>query len=191
MFFRNNYKQSSDEELMLFIKNGKEKAFEALYDRYAKQMHFFFYKMLNKDSDVANDFLQELFIKIVEKGSLFHPERKFKTWMYALASNLVKNEYRRIENSKTDKFSSHESFQFAENESITADIDLKIFKESLINYLDSIDENYKLIFILRYEEELSIKEIAEITYLPEGTIKSRLFYLLKKMTTEFKQFDPK
>ena len=52
---------------MLFISNGKEKAFNELYKRYSKKMLFFFYSKLNKDEEKSNDFLQDLFIKIIEK----------------------------------------------------------------------------------------------------------------------------
>lgn len=191
MFFKSNLKLSSDEELMLLIKRGNEKAFEAIYDRYAKRLHYFFYKMLNKDDDVADDFLQDIFIKLMDKAHLFHPEGKFKTWIYTLATNMVKNEYRRIGNLKTDRLTGYNDIQIFDNEWITSGIDIAIFKEELNKVIDTLDENDKVVFALRYNEELSVKEIAEIMNLPDGTVKSKLFYTLKKIAFKLNGLDPR
>lgn len=191
MFFKSNFKLSSDEELMLLIKRGNEKAFEAIYDRYAKRLHYFFYKMLNKDDDVADDFLQDIFIKLMDKAHLFHPEGKFKTWIYTLATNMVKNEYRRIGNLKTDRLTEYNDIQIFDNKWITSGIDIAIFKEELNKVIDTLDENDKVVFALRYNEELSVKEIAEIMNLPDGTVKSKLFYTLKKIAFKLKGLDPR
>lgn len=66
-----------------------------MYDRYSPRMYRFFFRMLWRDAGKAEDFTQEIFLKIIEKPQLFDPERNFKTWIYTLASNLCKNEYRR------------------------------------------------------------------------------------------------
>ena len=49
-----------------------------------------------------------------------------------------------------------------------------------------MNEKEKLVFVLRFEQELSLKEISDISQIPEGTVKSCLFYLLKKMTHQLK-----
>src|ERR1700712_473931 len=80
---------------MLFIADGKEKAFTELYERYSKKMLYFFYQRLYQDKQKAQDFLQDLFLKILEKPQLFNADKKFKTWIYTLAANMCKNEYRK------------------------------------------------------------------------------------------------
>ena len=93
--FSRKYAVYSDEELMAYVLNGQHPAFEELYKRYAKPMLHFFYRQLYQDEDMAQDFLQDLFIKVIEKATLYHPEKKFKVWIYTLASNMCKNEYRK------------------------------------------------------------------------------------------------
>ena len=93
----------SDEALMSRIAKGNTAAFELLYDRYSNRMHAFFRRMLGNDSELANDFLQELFMKIIEKPKAFDVERRFSTWIYTVASNMCKNEYRRRERQTSDK----------------------------------------------------------------------------------------
>ena len=69
-FLKVNFKHSSDEELMLYMTKGKEKAFDELYKRYSKKIVFFFYQRLYQDNEKAQDFLQDLFLKIIEKPEL-------------------------------------------------------------------------------------------------------------------------
>ena len=80
---------------MRAIAQRNERAFAVLYDRYSPRMYRFFFRMLWRDAGKAEDFTQEIFLKIIEKPQLFDPERNFKTWIYTLASNLCKNEYSR------------------------------------------------------------------------------------------------
>lgn len=185
-----NYKHSSDEELMLLIKTGKTKAFDELYDRYHKRMHYFFYRMLYQDEMMADDFLQELFLKIIEKPQLFHTEKVFKTWLYTLATNLCKNEYRKNAVRNNVNVEIDESPLHAENEQITYQFDNKIFNNHLEIALEKLEEVQRTCFVLRFQEELSIKEIAEIMYCSEGTVKSRLFYTLKKLSVTLQEFNP-
>ena len=76
---------------MLYVLQGKEKAFTELYTRYAKPMLYFFYQRLYQDEPKAQDFLQDLFLKIIEKPQLFDRDKKFKTWLYTVATNMCKN----------------------------------------------------------------------------------------------------
>tara|TARA_R110002049_G_scaffold240425_1_gene413941 strand:- start:211925 stop:212170 length:246 start_codon:yes stop_codon:yes gene_type:complete len=73
------YRKLSDEELMSYVAKGKEKAFAELYRRYGKKMLFFFYQRLYQDKERAEDFSQDLFLKIIEDPTAFNTDRKFST----------------------------------------------------------------------------------------------------------------
>ena len=109
--------------------------------------------------------------------------RRFSTWLYAVAGNQVKNEYRRLGRQQppppTDDF-------FGEN--FSEDFDNQVFAEHLHEALGELDEAQRQCFVLRYQEELSLKEIAEIMDCPEGTVKSRMFYTLKKLGNKLRAF---
>lgn len=87
----------TDEKLMQKITQGDQIAFTILYKRYKNRLYYYFYRMLNNSSNQANDFLQELFMKIVEKPEAFNSEYKFAAWIFTLAGNMCKNEYRKRE----------------------------------------------------------------------------------------------
>jgi len=162
---------------------GCEASFGELYDRYSERMHRYFYRTLGRDVHRADDFTQELFMKLVEKNALFDPERRFSTWLYTVAGNMVKNEYRR-QSRLTAPPSSVDFF----TENYSQDLDNQIFEQHLHLALDELDETQRQCFLLRYQQDLSVKEIAEILDCPEGTVKSRMFYTLKKLGNKLRAF---
>ncbi len=187
--FHKKYKNFADEELMLLIGNNNTKAFEELYKRYGKKIHYYFYKMLGYDTEKANDFSQDVFLKIIEKNDSYHKGMKFKTWLYAVASNMCKNDYKHND----VKLKHDQEYMHTANTIYLTNFDKtydnKVFKENLKKELDELDLNHKTTFVLRYQQELSIKEIAEIMDCSEGTVKSRIYYTLQKLSQKLKTFN--
>ncbi|HEU4718409.1 MAG TPA: sigma-70 family RNA polymerase sigma factor [Bacteroidia bacterium] len=189
--FRPSYEKESDELLMSRIVRGDSKAFAELYDRHSPAMFRYFHRMLWKDRERAEDFTQDFFMKIVKTPDAFDVKRKFTTWMYSVAHNMCKNEYRRMEIRQGPDF---EKAAYAvegdHGEHFGKRIDRKAFMERLSGELDKLDENQRTTFLLRYEENFSIREISEILDCSEGTVKSRLFYTLKRLSTKLVEFAP-
>ena len=188
--FSPSYKKTADEELMQLIADGKKSAFDELYQRYSKKMHFFFYKMLGSDNDKANDFVQDLFLRLIEKPHLFNTEMRFSSWLYSIAGNMCRNEYRRISVRKEIKAETDLDHFHYEQEQTSASIDYSKFKGALAIQLDELDEENKMIFLLRFQENLSINEISKIVQCPEGTVKSRLFYSIQKLSKKLTHYNP-
>ena len=187
-----NYNKKTDEDLMLFIIKGKEKAFNELYKRYSKRLFLFFYQKLHQDNDKAQDLLQDLFLKIIEKAETFNHSKKFSTWIYSIAYNMCKNEYRN-NNTKSNKTTRLDSLNL-NNKIIAPHItniekDHTLFKQHLNTELNKLDEKHSLTFTLKHQDNLSIKEISEIMECSEGTVKSRLFYTSKKLSVTLKRFN--
>lgn len=180
-----------DEDLMQKAAHGDKLALGVIYDRWNLKMFNYFRKMLWRNTELAEDFTQDLFIKIAEKPAAFNPNYSFSTWIYTLASNMCKNEYRKqsIRNNISSENSGLEHTLTDEQEKSTEQkIDEKDFFKKLDSILDQLSEEHRSVFILRYKEELSLKEIAEITHSNEGTVKSRLFYAMKKVSEQAKNF---
>ncbi|MFT7612235.1 MAG: RNA polymerase sigma factor (sigma-70 family) [Parvicellaceae bacterium] len=189
---RENYTELNDELLMAKVADGESAAFSELYDRYSSPLINYFYRMLWRDREKAEDFMQELFTKLINKPHLYNPERKFKTWLYSIANNMCKNEYRRMEVRKNTSNGLDERSDIKDNNVLSDRIvDRTIFNDKLNEELLELSESHRSVFELRYREDLSIKEIAEIMECSEGTIKSRLFYTIKKLSEKLKAFNPK
>ncbi len=187
LFSKQSYHQRSDEELMGFITKGNERAFEVLFNRYSTKMHNYFYRFLYQDQNKADDFTQDLFMKIIEKPHLFDTSRKFSTWLYSVAGNMCKNEYRKngkyqIINEVPDQ-PVPECFEY-----LPEPLDRALFEKELQNAVNDLEETHKQCFILRYQEGLGVKEIGEIIGCPAGTVKSRLFYTVRKLSEKLKIF---
>jgi len=155
------------------IVSGDHAAFSELYNRYKDRMYYYFYRMLNNSPEHANDFLQELFMKIVEKPTSYNPTYAFHTWLYSVANNMCKNEYRRrnIRLEYQEQVASKPAIDFFNEKTIEPEQVI----EKIFQTLDQLGEEHRSAFLLRYREEFSIREVAEILGLPEGTVKSRLF----------------
>lgn len=173
-----NLETQTDEKLYILMTRGETRAFNMLYNRYQSKLLYYFYRMLGNDKSLAQDFLQELFFKIVDKPHLFDTARKFSTWVYSVAHNMCKNEYRGqavrkilIKGQNTDCY-----VENAANHSEKEKLIEKIFIE-----LELFDENHRSAFLLKYREGLGIEEIGQILGLPAGTVKSRLHYTRKRL----------
>jgi RNA polymerase sigma-70 factor (ECF subfamily) len=156
---------------------GDQAAFGILYHRYKDRMFYYFYRMLGNSTELANDFLQDLFMKIVEKPENYNQAFSFSTWLYSVANNMCKNEYRRRDIRK--EYYSMEALEpkldFVNETSVEPDQ----LVEKIYETLGLLGDEHRSVFLLRFREGFSIREIAEILELPEGTVKSRLFYARK------------
>jgi len=189
--FRKKFCKESDEVLMINIREGNKAAFEELYDRYSKRLLYYFYRMLNGDHDKAQDFLQDLFLKIVEKPELFNQHKRFSTWIYSVAYNQCKNEYRRLNVRR--QYNQREEIVITNPETTHGPeerLDSRMFLRALEKELNKLEPEQRLVFILRYQENLAVKEIAEVTGLKEGTVKSKLFYITKKLADNLQDLNP-
>lgn len=177
MIFKRKNKVYSDHELMQQIVSGNQFAFNELYLRYKDRMYYYFFRMLGNSAELANDFLQELFMKIIEKPESFNASFNFSTWLYSVANNMCKNEYRRQAVRKEYQAieSSEKKLDFINDTTIEPEQ----LVEKIFQTLTQLGEEHQSAFLLRYREGFSIKEVAEILQLPEGTVKSRLFYAKK------------
>jgi RNA polymerase sigma-70 factor (ECF subfamily) len=175
---------------VLLVHKGDEKAFNELYHRYSKRMLFFFYTRLYQNEQKAQDCLQDLFVKILDKLDTFDTNQRFSSWVYAIASNMCKNEYRKNERSwKEDpNFDWTQLIDSKAVGSFDSELDKRLFIDSLQELLSKVSEENRMIFLLRHQDGLTIPEISNVVNCPEGTVKSKLFYMTKKLYVKLKVF---
>lgn len=188
--FRERHETLSDERLMELIVRGDERAFAALYDRWKGRMMTYFHRMLWRDRERAQDQTQELFTKIARKPDSYDAARPFGTWLYSVANNMCKNEYRREEVRRNARPYIDNGNGITEAVEGTG-VDHANFRDRLAVELEKLDADHRTTFVMRYHEDMAIKEIAAVFGISEGTVKSRLFYTLKKLADRMKEFDPR
>lgn len=193
--FRKSYHEYSDEKLLQKIQQSDTAAFDELYQRYSQRLLFYFLRMLGNNQEKAEDFLQDLFVKVIDKSDLFRANARFSTWIFTIAHNMCKNEYRRMDVRKILDYD-RDLDSISENpgeghSSIESKMDNDRLKALIAAALENMDDNQRSTFVLRFQENLSVREISDILGCSEGTTKSRLFYVTKKLAKKFKAFDPK
>ncbi len=182
---KTTYHNTSDEELIELMAASDNSAFTELYQRHGQKIFSYFFRMLWKDKDLAEDFTQELFLKLIKNAASFEKTRIFSTWMYSIANNMCKNEYR-----KKEIRQNHLSMVPKQHPSSDAvNPDHKRFKTALQHFLHSLSEEKRSLYILRFHENLSVPEISQIIQVAEGTVKSRIFHLMKEIKNELKEFE--
>jgi len=174
-----NLTELTDEELILeFQKNGTEKAFEILVQRFKNPLTNFVFRFLG-DYDSCVDVVQDTFVKVYRYKDNYSSLAKFSTWIYTIAGNLARSEYQRKKRKNFFSINSYgeeeKTYDIPDNSyrpDVEADMNIKseIIQKALLKVRDS----YREAVILRDVQEMSYEEIAEIMQIEVGTVKSRI-----------------
>ena len=175
----------TDEQLMLRAARGSDRAFEELYNRHARRLQGFFTRRLGNDADLAADFTHDVFLRLYAAREKYHEGNSFRAWLYTIAYNLCKNHHR----NQLAIVSGDSVAEEATEADIEVELDETILHNALREALKSLPEPYAMLFSLHYEEELTIPQIAQITDLPEGTVKSRLHKIMNIIKQQLKQYE--
>ncbi|MBD3636929.1 MAG: RNA polymerase sigma factor [Crocinitomicaceae bacterium] len=187
--FKKDYSTYTDEDLMRSFVGGDRMAFEQIYERYEQFMVNFFYRKLWNDRIKAEDFTHDLFTKIIDKPESFDLNRNFKTWLFSVANNMCKNEYKKQEVRKNTGYDVPEGVE-AKDGAILPDkaVDKSNFAEQLKIELSKLNDKHREVFMLRHFEGLSLNEIAETLEINAGTVKSRLHHATKALAEKLAVF---
>ncbi|KUF37884.1 RNA polymerase sigma factor [Myroides marinus] len=178
-----NFAAMTDEELVQFIVHSSNtNLFGILYDRYAQKVYG---KCLGfaESRDVAEDLTQDIFVKLYLNLKNFRGESKFSTWLYSFAYNHCVNYSKLVLKKKRNEEVLDDENQYAL--SIEDEIsDEEIFSLSVDKLQESLvklDPEDKIVLLMKYQDDKSIKEIATLLDLGESAVKMRLHRAKKKI----------
>jgi RNA polymerase sigma-70 factor, ECF subfamily len=185
----NSIQSLTDVELIAKAISGREDGFEELVRRYQRPITNYVFRMLS-DYDASLDVTQEVFIKVYNSLSRYSSEYKFSTWLYRIAHNAAIDYIRRrspneqsIETENKDgayQLQIESPNPTPEQERERSEWRTEI--EAVVKCLPAV---YRELILLRHAQDLSYDEIAEITNLPLGTVKNRLFRAREMMREIF------
>ena len=172
----------NENDLIKKVQSGDENAMNLLISDYYHSVFAYFYKNTNKYHQ-SKDLTQEVFIKMVSGISKYKSKAPFKSWLFTIASNHLKNYYR-------SRSRHPEHLDFSEdipiNEPIISRMEIIAdISQALVN----LPPEQKETIILRFYNDFSIKEISKITGATETTVKARIRYGLEKLEKELEGYD--
>ena len=178
-----------DIELVVRALSGREDGFEELVRRYQRPIAAYVYRMVG-DYDAALDLTQEVFIKVYGSLARYRSEYKFSTWIYRIAHNAAVDHLRRSNTRFEDLELDSETGGTYERplassaltpEQLSERAERRAEIEEIVQHLPS---SYRELIMLRHALDFSYDEIAEVTGLPLGTVKNRIFRARETMRAE-------
>ena len=175
-------KDYTDEQLVrLYIETQKNVYFEHLYERYVDKVYR---KCLSfvKDKARAEDFTHDIFIKLITRVGSFKETSKFSTWLFSITYNYCMDQIR-IEK-KMAESDLEDDIDIAEDEPEDLE-EMAMEAQQLRKSLDSISPDERSILLMKYQDDFSIKDIAETFNLTESAVKMRLKRTKEKLKKHY------
>ncbi len=187
---------ASDEQLMADFIAGSESAFGELVSRYERELYIFLQRFVNNGA-AAEDLFQEAFIQVYRNADKFDAQRRFRSWLFTIASNKARDYLRSSHRRSTQSLDA--SLDPDNNKTAFADMleadgysaqDLLIGGEdaaAVREMIAKLPDIYREVLLLSYFNHFSYKQIAEVLNVPVGTVKSRLHSALGQFGRLWKQ----
>ena len=172
---------------MIKVKDGDLDKLGLLFERYKKPLFGFFYGM-NRDAELCDDLVQNVFFRILKYRYLFRGEGDFKTWMFHIARNVNHDHYRKI------KWKGKESLEnWQEKLSTYENRDTEFRQDDerqlLSMAMDRLPDDKREILLLSKFQDKKYKEIGEILGCTEGAVKVKVFRALEELKQVYRNLE--
>lgn len=173
-----------DELLAQGVQEGLQTHLSILVERYHAPLLRYLLRMSHANRQLAEDLVQETFLRLLANISQYRYPRPFRPWLYTIAHNLLRDHFKRADTQRTGTVPDDELDQW-QSKLPTPDtaVATQETEQQIIIALQQLPLRQKETILLRYVEDLSLREISEILKIPVGTVKSRLSLGLKQLRT--------
>lgn len=189
--------EEADEALMLRYQQGEVRAFEILLTRHRKPVFNFILRFV-QNRELAEDLLQEAFLRVIRSAANYKRQAKFTTWLYTIARNLCVDQSRRAKHRKAQSLDAKLStsdgsgtlLDVVAGDELPSDRTLvsKEIHQKLHAALGELSEEQREVFLMREFLDMPFKQISDVVGVPENTVKSRMRYALQKLRMELEEF---
>ncbi len=164
----------TDEELVQkIVEKNDTHLFAVLYDRYAGLVYNKCYGFA-KNKEEAQDLTHDVFIRLFVKLRMFKGKSKFSTWLYSFTYNFCVNYVQRDNAKKQEKVTVVTDVIKDEGDDIDDTSLFELKSEKLAKALQIIDPSDKMVLLMKYQDDMTIKEMQEILEIGESAIKMRI-----------------
>lgn len=178
------------------VQNGDEGAATQLYETFRDSIYYQIYKTVDNDVELAEDLTQDTFIEILETIGQLQEPAAFVTWSKQIAYHKCTGYFKKrkeiLLDENEDGYSAFDTVQEDREEFIPDEaLDKEDLKQTIQNMINDLPEEQRSAILLRYFNEISVKEIAQIQGVTEGTVKSRLNYGRKAIKQAVETYEKK
>jgi RNA polymerase sigma-70 factor (ECF subfamily) len=184
---------------MVRYQRGDRSAFALLVRRHQTALYNFAFRQLRVQS-AAEDVVQEAFVRVVQNAADFKHEARFTTWVYTITRNLCIDQMRKRALRKHASLDETRGGEDGEGPTLgeqTADSRASVereatgseIKDRIVKAVDLLPDDQREVFLMREVAHLPFKEIAEITGVPENTVKSRMRYALERLQAALSDYE--
>ncbi len=191
---------ATDEMLMVRYQRGERAAFAVLVRRHSRPIYNFVLRQVRVPA-LAEDVTQDVFMRLVQNAAEFKHEARFLTWLYTIARNLCIDQLRKLSHRRhasldqpavndpggqplRESIADPTPHASAERSALSAQV-----RTSIVKAVDSLPDDQREVFLLREVANLPFRDIAEITGVPENTVKSRMRYALDRLKSALCDFE--
>ncbi|HEX2958465.1 MAG TPA: sigma-70 family RNA polymerase sigma factor [Chitinispirillaceae bacterium] len=180
-------KYIDDEEMrrISLAAQGDKQAFSELFNQYRVMIYRIVIRFLGVSED-ADDAVQQVFIELYKSLPGYMGNSKFTTWLYRIAVN-VSIQYIRKRKRGSDFEIFNPEFHVDTTQNSSSSVEQKELQKQIAAALEGIHERKRSVLVLHDMEGLTMEEISEITGLPLGTVKSRLFHAREELRNKLKK----
>lgn len=178
-----------DEDLVKVFKDGNERAFDELYARYASKLKRLIYYYLG-DAEESDDVLHDVFLRVFMHIDSFNTDKVFSSWIYRIAVNCSKN-YRK-KNYRNQVLVESEQMDIENTINNASPEDIFIKQEDMRAFysaVNSLKDNFKIVFLLRFDHGMQYSQISQVIRCPERTAKWRMQKAIEKIIDYLKDRD--
>ena len=189
---KNNF---TDEELVISFVNGDNGAFESLLMRHKDKVYTYIFNIVREHS-IADDIFQDTFIKVIttiKQGRYYDAGNKFVGWLMRIAHNQTINYYRRLALDKEISNDGYEVDLFNEVSLYDYSVQDMIEREEALRDIEMLismlPDDQQRIVMMRYYQDLSFKEIADLEHISINTALGRMRYALINMRKNAQKYN--
>lgn len=163
---------SWENHLLQRAASGDSVAFELLVDELRPTLHSLAIRVL-RNTDDANDAVQETFLKAIRSANEFDSSRPVKPWLCRICANCCVDTIRRRKRAG-ESLENHE-YRLMDPTSLEAVVEDSLDRAELMRAIAKLPKNYRRIIVMRHFGDMEVNDIAQALHAPEGTVKSWLF----------------
>ena len=190
-------RDEADEALMIRYQNGEVRAFEILLERHRRPVYNFILRFVGS-RELAEDLIQDTFLRVIRGASNYQQKAKFTTWLYTIARNLCVDQSRRKKHRKaasldqpmTKSAESGTLLDVIPGKDMPSDRKAvsRQLHQTIHKAINSLPDEQREVFLMREFLNMPFKQIAQIVEMPENTVKSRMRYALEKLRLELDEY---